>query len=104
MIVVIGAGPAGIFAAITVREQAPEVPVIVLEKSVRALTKVLMSGGGRCNLTHACFDPKELITRYPRGGRELRGPLTRFGPTETVRWFTDRVSYCSTSQPPASIR
>jgi predicted Rossmann fold flavoprotein len=90
MIVVIGAGPAGIFAAITAREQAPEVPVVVLEKSVRALTKVLMSGGGRCNLTHACFDPKELITRYPRGGRELRGPLTRFGPTETVRWFTDR--------------
>lgn len=87
MIVVIGAGPAGLFAAITARERAPAVPVVVCEKAGRALAKVLVSGGGRCNVTHACFDPKELVTRYPRGGRELRGPLTRFGPTETVAWF-----------------
>lgn len=89
MIVVIGAGPAGLFAAITAREQAPHCPVVVCEKAGKALAKVLVSGGGRCNVTHACFDPKELVTRYPRGGRELRGPLTRFGPAETVAWFAD---------------
>ncbi len=90
MIVVIGAGPAGLFAAITAREAAPDVPVVVLEKSARALAKVLVSGGGRCNVTHACFDPRELVTRYPRGGRELRGPLTRFGPADVVAWFAAR--------------
>lgn len=90
MIVVIGAGPAGLFAAITAREAAPGVPVVVLEKSAKALAKVLVSGGGRCNVTHACFDPRELVTRYPRGGRELRGPLTRFGPADVVQWFAGR--------------
>lgn len=90
MIVVIGAGPAGLFAAITAREQAPGRPVLVCEKAGRALAKVLVSGGGRCNVTHACFDAKELATRYPRGGRELRGPLTRFGPAETAAWFAGR--------------
>lgn len=90
MIVVVGAGPAGLFGAITAREQAPHLPVIVCERSGRALAKVLVSGGGRCNVTHACFDAKELATRYPRGGRELRGPLTRFGPAETVAWFAAR--------------
>jgi predicted Rossmann fold flavoprotein len=90
MIVVVGAGPAGLFAAITAREHAPAVPVVVCEKSSRALAKVLVSGGGRCNVTHACFEPRELVTRYPRGGRELRGPLTRFGPAETADWFAGR--------------
>lgn len=90
MIVVIGAGPAGLFAAITARELAPDRPVVVCEMSGRALAKVLVSGGGRCNVTHACFDPKELVTRYPRGGRELRGPLTRFGPADTAAWFAAR--------------
>lgn len=90
MIVVIGAGPAGLFAAITARERAPDRPVVVCEKSGRALAKVLVSGGGRCNVTHACFDARELAARYPRGGRELRGPLTRFGPAETAAWFAAR--------------
>ncbi|MBK7047714.1 MAG: NAD(P)/FAD-dependent oxidoreductase [bacterium] len=87
MIVVVGAGPAGLFAAITAREAAPGRPVVVFEKAGKPLAKVLVSGGGRCNVTHACFDPRELVTRYPRGGRELRGPLTRFGPAETAAWF-----------------
>lgn len=90
MIVVIGAGPAGLFAAITARELAPGRQVVVCEKAGKALAKVLVSGGGRCNVTHACFDAKELVARYPRGGRELRGPLTRFGPAETAAWFATR--------------
>jgi predicted Rossmann fold flavoprotein len=88
--IVIGGGPAGFFAAITAREAAPDRPVLLLEKNPSVLGKVKISGGGRCNVTHACFDPRELITRYPRGGRELRGPLTRFGPAETMDWFTQR--------------
>ena len=87
MIIVIGGGPAGFFAAIRAREAAPGVPVVLLEKSGQVLRKVVISGGGRCNVTHACFDPRELANRYPRGGRELRGPLHTFGPAETVAWF-----------------
>jgi hypothetical protein len=59
----------------------------VLEKGREVLTKVAISGGGRCNVTHACFEPRELAERYPRGARELLGPFTRFGPTETAAWF-----------------
>ena len=69
-IVVIGGGAAG-FAAIASAEANPEHKVILLEKGKEALGKVLISGGGRCNVTHACFDPKELATYYPRGSEEL---------------------------------
>ena len=61
--------------------------VIVLEKAQQVLQKVKISGGGRCNVTHACFDPGEFAGRYPRGGRELIGPLQRFSARETVGWF-----------------
>ncbi|MDX2472627.1 MAG: aminoacetone oxidase family FAD-binding enzyme, partial [Candidatus Krumholzibacteria bacterium] len=90
MLIVIGGGPAGFFAAIRARQQAPECPVVLLEKSGQVLRKVAVSGGGRCNVTHACFEPRELVTRYPRGGRELRGPFHSFGPEQTIAWFAER--------------
>ncbi len=89
-LVVAGAGPAGVFAAIRCRELAPAARVIVLERGREPLRKVLISGGGRCNVTNVRTDPRELATFYPRGGRELMGPFSRFGPAETVAWFARR--------------
>ena len=89
-IVVVGGGAAGFFAAIAAAESSPQASVTILERGARTLSKVRVSGGGRCNVTHSCFDPKELFRRYPRGGRALIAPFTRFGPTETVEWFEGR--------------
>lgn len=89
-IVIIGGGAAGFFAAIHAAETDPEATVVVLEKSPRVLTKVLVSGGGRCNVTHACFDPRELTRRYPRGERELLGPFHGWQPQDTIDWFQSR--------------
>ncbi len=89
-ILIAGGGAAGFFAAIAAAESNPNAQVVLLEKGTQLLAKVRISGGGRCNVTNACFDPRELSTRYPRGGRALIGPLTRFGPTETVAWFQSR--------------
>jgi len=89
-IIIAGGGAAGIFAAITVAELQPGAEVIVLEKGTDFLTKVRISGGGRCNVTHACFDSREFATRYPRGKQELIGPLHRFGAQDTVAWFANR--------------
>src|SRR5581483_7544545 len=86
-IAVIGGGAAGFFAAIHCAETAPQHRVIILEKSSHLLAKVRISGGGRCNVTHACFDARELSKRYPRGGRALIEPFTRFQPRDTVAWF-----------------
>ncbi len=86
-IVIIGGGPAGIFAAISAAEMAPNAHVIVLEKTRQLLTKVRISGGGRCNVTHNAFDPKLLVQHYPRGNKELLGPFHRFQPQDTVAWF-----------------
>ena len=86
----VGGGAAGIFAAITCAEAMPGAEVIVLEKSPQFLTKVRISGGGRCNVTHTCFDAREFATRYPRGGKELIGPLQRFSARDTMTWFEAR--------------
>jgi hypothetical protein len=89
-IVIAGGGAAGFFAAIACAEADPSADVRLFEATAHPLAKVRVSGGGRCNVTHACFEPRALVTRYPRGARELLGPLTRFGPRETVAWFAAR--------------
>jgi predicted Rossmann fold flavoprotein len=86
-IIVVGGGAAGFFAAITAAEHNPSLSIVILEQSKEVLNKVRISGGGRCNATHACFDPKELTSFYPRGARELLGPFHTFGPTQTIEWF-----------------
>jgi predicted Rossmann fold flavoprotein len=89
-VVVAGAGAAGYFAAIACAEAAPGRPVIVCEATAHPLAKVRVSGGGRCNVTHACFDPKELVRNYPRGTKELLGAFHRWQPRDTVEWFESR--------------
>lgn len=86
-IIVIGGGAAGFFGAIAAAEANLEAEVTLLEKQSKLLVKVGISGGGRCNVTHACFDPKQLVQHYPRGHRELLGPFNRFGPSEMVAWL-----------------
>jgi len=86
-LVVIGGGAAGFFGAVTLAAARPGARVCILEKAAVPLGKVRISGGGRCNLTHACFDPAQLVQYYPRGARELRGAFTRFQPRDTIQWF-----------------
>ena len=88
--VVIGGGAAGYFCAISAAESNPSLRVILLEAGNQVLRKVKVSGGGRCNLTHHCFDPKELSTRYPRGAKELRGAFHHWQPRDTIDWFDKR--------------
>ncbi len=89
-LIVAGGGAAGFFAAITCAEQCPGARIVILEKSREVLGKVKISGGGRCNVTHACFDPRELVEFYPRGAKSLIGPFHRWGPAETMAWFEER--------------
>ncbi len=86
-IVVAGGGAAGFFAAIVCAETSPGTKVTVLERSAQFLSKVRISGGGRCNVTHACFDGRDLSSHYPRGGAALLGPFTVFQPRDTIAWF-----------------
>ena len=76
-VIIAGGGPAGFFAAIRCAELNPNLRVLILEKAGQTLGKVLISGGGRCNVTHACFDPAQLITYYPRGASALRGAFAQ---------------------------
>tara|TARA_R110000868_G_scaffold385870_1_gene653926 strand:- start:117 stop:1319 length:1203 start_codon:yes stop_codon:yes gene_type:complete len=87
-VIVIGGGAAGFFGAIAAAENGHE--VTILEAAASVLAKVRVSGGGRCNLTHSCFEPRELVNSYPRGGKALRGPFSRFQPTDTINWFESR--------------
>lgn len=90
-VVVAGGGAAGFFAATACAEALGTAGQVTLyEATAHPLAKVRISGGGRCNVTHACFDPQELVTRYPRGGRELLGAFHRWQPRDTVAWFEQR--------------
>jgi len=89
-IAIIGGGAAGFFSAITCAEAMPQCRVTIFERGKSVLEKVRVSGGGRCNVTHACFDPKLLVQYYPRGNRELLGPFMQFGPQQTIDWFQKR--------------
>jgi len=84
---VIGGGAAGFFTAINAKEMNPELDITILEKGKEVLQKVKISGGGRCNVTHACFEPKELVQFYPRGEKELLGPFHQFMTGDTFEWF-----------------
>jgi len=86
-VVIVGGGAAGMFAAAVCAENAPDLDLLLLEKGPRLLAKVRVSGGGRCNLTHACGDIRDFVLNYPRGGVELIGPFHHFGPAETMKWF-----------------
>ena len=86
-IIIVGGGAAGFFTAISIVEKNPKMKVAILERGAEVLNKVRISGGGRCNVTHACFEPNELVKFYPRGEKELRGPFHQFGSGDTIEWF-----------------
>lgn len=88
-IIIVGGGAAGFFAAINIVEQNPKLKVAILERGKEVLSKVRVSGGGRCNVTHACFEPNELVKFYPRGEKELRGPFHQFCSGDTIEWFSN---------------
>ena len=89
-ILIIGGGAAGFFTAINVAEANPDANIAILERGKDVLTKVRISGGGRCNVTHAEFIPNELTKNYPRGERELLGPFHQFMTGDTIAWFEKR--------------
>ena len=86
-VIIVGGGAAGFFTAINLVENNPVLKVIILERSSEVLTKVRISGGGRCNVTHAQFSPKDLSQNYPRGEKELLGPFHTFMTGDTIEWF-----------------
>jgi len=90
LVIIIGGGAAGYFTAINAKEMNPNLEIVILEKSKDVLQKVKISGGGRCNVTHACFEPKELVKFYPRGEKELLGPFHQFMTGDTFEWFENR--------------
>ncbi len=89
-VVIVGGGAAGFFAAINCTESSPQTQVTILERGARFLDKVRISGGGRCNVTHACFEPREFTAHYPRGGNALLAPFQQFSARDTVEWFENR--------------
>ena len=89
-IIIVGGGAAGFFTAINAAENNPELRILILERGKEVLTKVKVSGGGRCNVTHAEFIPAELVKKYPRGEKELRGPFHKFMTGDTIGWFDQK--------------
>jgi predicted Rossmann fold flavoprotein len=90
-LIVIGGGAAGLFCAVNAARRDPSLHVVLLEKTGKLLSKVKVSGGGRCNVTHACFDIGEMMKRYPRGGQFVRKAFHQFFTTDTIGWFSDRA-------------
>jgi predicted Rossmann fold flavoprotein len=88
--IIIGGGAAGFFAGVTLQRLQPAGRFLLLERTNVLLTKVRISGGGRCNVTHHCFEPRELVRHYPRGSKELLGAFSRFQPKDTMAWFQQR--------------
>ena len=89
-LIVIGGGAAGFFCAVNAARMDPNLEVIVVEKSNKLLAKVKVSGGGRCNTTHACFEISELVKKYPRGQQFLKKAFHYFNTTDTIQWFAER--------------
>ena len=89
-LIVVGGGAAGFFGAIHAKQNNSNLQVLILESAKKPLGKVKISGGGRCNVTHHCFDVSRLVKHYPRGERELKSVFSRFGPEDTMRWFEER--------------
>ena len=87
---VIGGGAAGFFCAVNAARMNPALQVAILEKSSKLLSKVKVSGGGRCNVTHACFEVQEMSKRYPRGEHFVRKAFHQFFTTDTIKWFEER--------------
>ena len=89
-VLLVGGGAAGFFTAISIAAKNPNLKIAILERGKEVLTKVRISGGGRCNVTHACFVPNELVKNYPRGEKELKGPFNTFCSGDTIEWFEKR--------------
>ncbi|WP_158961651.1 BaiN/RdsA family NAD(P)/FAD-dependent oxidoreductase [Myroides fluvii] len=86
-VIIVGGGAAGFFTAINISERHSKLRIAIVERGKEVLSKVRISGGGRCNVTHACFDPRELVQFYPRGAKELLGPFHQFCCGDTIAWF-----------------
>ena len=97
-LIVIGGGAAGFFCAVNAARLHPALEVMILEKSSKVLSKVRVSGGGRCNVTHACFDIAEMIKKYPRGANFVKKTFHRFFTTDTINWFGERQVVLKTEQ------
>ncbi|RZS99751.1 NAD(P)/FAD-dependent oxidoreductase [Aquimarina brevivitae] len=89
-LIIVGGGAAGFFMALNVAENRPDLQIAILERGKEVLSKVRISGGGRCNVTHAEFSPKDLTSNYPRGKKELLGPFHSFMTGDTIAWFEKR--------------
>lgn len=89
-VLIVGGGASGYFTAICLKERSPSLKIAIIEAGRKPLRKVLISGGGRCNVTQHKFEPKILVQSYPRGKKELLGPFHRFGPKEMVAWLKDK--------------
>ena len=89
-LIVIGGGAAGFFCAVNAARMNPELEIFILEKSNKLLSKVGVSGGGRCNVTHACYDIQEMSKKYPRGGSFVKKAFHQFFTTDTINWFEER--------------